>query len=112
MPKRCPVQLIAVETPLGHEPIHEGREPIAMVPLQQVGQLVDDDILQAGGRFLGQLQVQPDPRAVVLQTPTWFSSASPPCGGLDDDGFFPFFQEKGDLLFQLATMRFWVFFSI
>lgn len=60
MPHRQPVQLVAEELPLGQVPVHALNEPAVVRGLKKMGQLVDDDVLQAFLRLLGQLQIQQD----------------------------------------------------
>ena len=70
MGERGRVQLLAAGTPLWQVLIHERDEAAVVVAFQQVHQLVDDDVLQALHRLLGQLQVDPDSaRRRVAATP-------------------------------------------
>jgi hypothetical protein len=47
MSKRILIQLLAVLTPVGHEPIHETYKPVAMMRLKKVDHFVDQDVLKA-----------------------------------------------------------------
>ncbi len=45
---------------MGQMQVHQGDEAIIVRRLQQVDQFVDHDVLQALGRLLGQVGVEPD----------------------------------------------------
>ena len=55
------VQRLPVLLPAGEMLIQQRGKAGAMLALQQMGQFVDDDVLQALHWLLGQLQVEPDP---------------------------------------------------
>lgn len=55
-----PVEQVAPTVPVGHEAVHERREAFAVVAFDVMGHLVDDDVLQAVGVLLGQLDVEPE----------------------------------------------------
>ena len=54
---------------MGKMLVHEAGEALAVVALQQVHQLVDNDVLQAARRFLYQLEIKPDRPAPMLHEP-------------------------------------------
>lgn len=56
MPQRRLAQLVTELLLVGHEAIHEIPETLVVTALQQMRHLVDDDVLQATGRLLNQLQ--------------------------------------------------------
>jgi len=58
--QRGAVQLGTVKPPGGQLFIHGCHEIIIMMPFEQVDHLVDKNMLQAAGSFLGQLQIDPD----------------------------------------------------
>lgn len=40
--------------------VHDGDEAVVVVAFDEVGEFVDDDVLDAFEWFLGQFQIQPD----------------------------------------------------
>ena len=54
------VEPIPHGAPVGHVLVHQGDEAVVVVALEQVEHLVQDDVVEALGRFLDQLQIEPD----------------------------------------------------
>ena len=56
--------------------IHQGDEPVVVMPLHQMRQFVDDDVFKALRRLLGEFEIQPDtPGFRIAGSPAWFSSS-------------------------------------
>jgi hypothetical protein len=62
--ERRAVQLVSAGAPVWQEAIHELCEALAMSALEEVRHLVHDNVLQAEGVLLGQLDVEPEPSSV------------------------------------------------
>jgi hypothetical protein len=58
MAHRKPIQLFPVVAPLRHQPVHQSNEAVVVGPFEQMHHLVNDDIFQAFGRFLGEVRVK------------------------------------------------------
>jgi hypothetical protein len=51
------IQLLSVQAPMRHMLVHDGDETIVMMPLDEMGEFVNDNVLQALYRFLYELKV-------------------------------------------------------
>src|SRR5690348_1037128 len=60
MAQRRPVQLLAIELPQRHKPVHIRNKALVVVALQQVNHLMDNNVLQTMNRLLDKLDIQPD----------------------------------------------------
>jgi hypothetical protein len=60
MPNRQLIQLILIEPPKRHEPVHQGYETGVVGRFQQMNHLMHDDVFQAFRRLLRKLGIKPD----------------------------------------------------
>jgi hypothetical protein len=58
--------LISAGTPLAEVLVHERREPLVVVPFDQVSEFVHDEIIEAPLGLLGEFEVQPDPTCLCV----------------------------------------------
>ena len=73
--------------------VHDGREPLRVVPFQQVRQFVDDDVFQTRRRFLGQFQIHPNAAGFnVAGAPLGFHFLDAKLIGTNAQDGLPFFQ--------------------
>ena len=49
-----------MQPPVRQMLVHERREAIVMMPLDEMHEFVDDDVFEALDRLLGEFEVQPD----------------------------------------------------
>ena len=88
--ERRAVEGVAPGAPVGQQGVHELGEALTVAAFQQVGHLVDDDVLKAGGVFLGQFEVEPDAgRLAVAGAPFGFHPPDAPEGHLTADLLLP-----------------------
>ena len=59
MPKNATIERLAANAPVRHEPIHQRREPLGVIALQQVHQFMHHDVFQTKHRLFGQFQIEP-----------------------------------------------------
>jgi len=62
--ERLGVELIARMSPLQEVPVQDRAIPVVVVPLGEMGELVDDDVFQAVRRLLCGLATDPGPPSV------------------------------------------------
>lgn len=92
MCQRGGVQQVTNGTPLRHAAVHDRDEAIVMVSLQQVCELVDDDVLKALRRLLGELKVDPDsPGFDVAAAPFRLHAFDAPVSGFNANNGLPLF---------------------
>jgi len=73
MAQRSAVQLRPLQPPLGKEAVHQLGETVIVVSFQEGRHLMDDDVLQALNRLLGQFQIQPNAASLdVASAPLGF----------------------------------------
>ena len=94
MTQRQAVQQVSVLAPLRQVGVQQGDEPLVVVPLQQVRQLVDKDVLEALYRLFRQFSVEADGPGVGV--------AAAPAGlhALDEEPLHPHPQDRLPLLDQ------------
>ena len=82
--KRRRIQFVSDQPPLRHFLIQQRHEPIRMVPLKEMSQLMHDNVLKALLRFLHQFEVQPNPlRLDTTGAPLSLHPLDPPLGKVD-----------------------------
>src|SRR5690606_24812367 len=76
-------------SPVRKVPVHHLNKGVVVVGLDQVSELVYDEVLDAAGRLLRELEVEQDPPGPRAGTPLRFHATNPPLQRLDAHLGFP-----------------------
>ena len=105
MNQRKVIQLFSMQPPLRHGLIHQRREAIVVLALQQMDQLVHDDIFEADRWFFDQFEVEPDALCLdVARAPARLHLFDAPLGDVNAKDGFPLGDERRNEQFELLSI--------
>jgi len=100
-----PIEFISIVLPLRKQLIHQRTEASIVMALQEMDHLVHDDILQALGRLLGQLGVEPNcPRRDIAAPPLGLHAPDVELLHFDAHHRLPLGQQRRDRLLDLLPV--------
>lgn len=103
---RLPIQLIADQPPGRHVAVEDRQESAVVAGFDQVGEFVQQDVLQALQWFLRQFQIQPDaPGVGVAAAPQGLHALDAPVFGLHTQHLLPFVQQGWHALFHFCPVE-------
>ena len=99
------VQLFGTQPPTRHHPVEDLPETVVVARRDEVGHLVDDDVLKARQGLLRQFGVEPDAADPDVATaPSCLHSPDTPVGDLDADPGLPLGNDFGDTLAEASPV--------
>ena len=77
--------------------IQDREKPIVVMPFQQVGQFVNDDVFEALHRLFREFEIEPDSAGGgVAGAPFGFHPLDAPVGDMHSQDGLPLLHERGD----------------
>jgi hypothetical protein len=99
------IQLIPSLPPVRHESVHQLDKSLVVPPLQEMGQFMDDDVLNATRVFRNELKVEPESTPLgITRPPLGFHLPNVPIRNLYANDTLPFRDERFKAIPQLGPL--------
>src|ERR1700693_1460406 len=94
-----------MKPPVGQVSVHERQKSIAVIPLDEVSQFVDNQVIEALHRLFCEFEVEPDATGVdVAASPLRFHLFDAPFSHINTQHWLPFLDEWRNQVSQFGSV--------